>query len=78
MNTLTDAVEAYFHARPYIWINQLELSRVGGVGGWRTRCSQAERRGLHLEKRQRTVTTEDGRRLRISERRFVPQMQAAS
>ena len=70
-DTLTDAIERHFRARPNVWIAQAELAAVGGTGGWRTRVCEAERRGLVLEKRQRVVVTEDGRRLRISERRFV-------
>ena len=71
-DTLTDAIERHFRQHPGVWINQMELATVGGIGGWRTRCVEAEHRGLRLEKRQRTIHTADGRRLRISERRFVP------
>ena len=70
-DTLTDAIERHFRARPNVWIAQAELATIGGTGGWRTRVCEAERRGLVLEKRQRVIVTDDGRRLRISERRFV-------
>lgn len=72
MDRLTTEIDTYFRKRPGVWLTQFELAKVGGLGGWRTRVNTAERKlGLTLEKRQRTVQTPDGRRLRISERRFV-------
>lgn len=47
--SLTDAVEAYFRARPLIWIPMAELVNVGGLGGWRTRVSECRaKRGLDI------------------------------
>lgn len=42
--SLTDAVERVFRARPLEWIGITELAALGGVGGFRTRISELRRR----------------------------------
>lgn len=48
--TLTEAVLAYFLARPGVWVDVRTLAEIGGFAAWRTRCSDArirlERDGL--------------------------------
>lgn len=76
-DSLVVEVNRMFRRNPYVWFTQHDVAMVAGVGGWRTRVNEAERIfGLKLEKRQRVQMTTDGRRLRISERRFVPEQAA--
>jgi hypothetical protein len=49
-DSLTDAVEAYFRAHPNTWLSMADLSKVGGLGGFRTRISDCRiKRGMHIE-----------------------------
>ncbi len=66
--SLADQLEALFRSRPNEWISITELARVGGVGGWRTRCSELTRRTvnpLHLE--------HNGKNGAASGHRYVPE-----
>lgn len=65
--TFRDRLAAYLMARPGIYIDGLELAKVGGVYGWRTRVSECRLIGMRIENRQRRV----GRRV-VSEYRYVP------
>lgn len=48
--TLRDRVRETFLARPNIWISMLELSQIGGIGGWRTRVSEVRQvDGLNIQ-----------------------------
>jgi hypothetical protein len=38
--SLKDRVRAYLEARPCEWISMVDLSQVGGLGGFRTRISE--------------------------------------
>jgi hypothetical protein len=58
--TMTDAVAAYFKARPGRWISALELAHVGGYLSWRTRVSDA-RREYHMAIENRTETVQGKR-----------------
>jgi hypothetical protein len=42
--TFTGRVAAYFTARPNVWIDGRDLSRVGGAYAWRSRVSDCEYR----------------------------------
>jgi len=42
--SLTDLIEAFFKAWPYAWLPMQDLAKVGGIGGWRTRVSEARER----------------------------------
>ena len=42
-HSLTDAIMAYFSARPNTWIPVHELAKVGGFCGWRTRLSESRK-----------------------------------
>ncbi len=69
--TYRDAVALYFKAHPNVWIDGIELSRFGGMYGWRSRCSDCRTQlGMTIENRQRKV----GRRT-VSEYLFVPPSQ---
>lgn len=46
----TDLIEALFRSRPNVWIPMQDLAIVGGLGGWRTRCSECHtKRGMRIE-----------------------------
>jgi hypothetical protein len=46
----TDLIEALFRSQPNTWILIYELAKVGGLGGWRTRCSQCRtERAMNIE-----------------------------
>lgn len=50
-----DRLEAYFKARPNVFIDGLELGRIGGGAyGWRSRLTDLRRRGMVIENEQRT------------------------
>lgn len=50
-----DRLEAYFRAQPHVWIDGLELAKIGGAYAWRTRLSELRReRGMAIENEQRT------------------------
>lgn len=67
--TLTDRVAALFRAHPGQWIDALELSKVAGVGGWRTRKNECEHRyGMVIE--NRIAHWPDGRNR--SQYRYLP------
>jgi hypothetical protein len=72
METFTDKLEAYFRARPGVWVNGMALAKVAGQYAWRSRCADVRRRGLDIQNRQRRVLKADGKRYTVSEYRFVP------
>jgi hypothetical protein len=54
--TYTERVAAYLTARPNVWVDGLELARVGGAYSWRTRVSECRTLlGLTITNRQRRV-----------------------
>ena len=57
--TLTDKVAAYFSRYPNQWIDVMALADLAGLGGWRTRVSEARHRGLNIQ--QRLIRWPDGR-----------------
>lgn len=64
--SLTDRLEALFRSRPGDWLSMAELAAVGGLGGWRTRCSDLRlRRAMHIE--------HNGKNGSASRHRFLPQ-----
>ena len=65
--TLTDRVAAYLTARPGEWIDGRELATIGGAYAWRSRVSDARRRGLTIENRQRHLPGD----VTVSEYRYV-------
>jgi len=68
-----DTVAAYFRARPYQWIDGLELARIGGAYASRSRVAEARtQRGMDISNRIRKV----GDRV-VSEYRFNPDTQPA-
>lgn len=70
----TDAVVAYFRARPWQWIAAVDLEHVGGRQAWRTRVSEARHAPywLPIRNRVRTVQRADGSTFRLSEYRYEP------
>ena len=68
-DTFRNRLAAYFRARPWQWIDGLELGTVGGGYAWRTRKSECCRHlGMRIINRQRKV----GRRT-VSEYRYEPE-----
>lgn len=71
----TEALAAFFKARPNIWVSGLNLASIAGGYAWRTRVSDL--RGapfnMTIENRQRRVVEPGGRRFIVSEYRFVPE-----
>lgn len=65
-NSKVDQVEAFFMARPNAWVDSTELEFAGRCA-WRTRVSDARRRGMNIVNRMRKV---DG--FILSEYRYVP------
>lgn len=73
MASFTERVRRHFRARPRRWISNLELQRVGGLGGWRTRVSEVRRwYRMTIEQREYWVTRRNGDRFKASEYRFRP------
>lgn len=71
--TFAAAVAQYFEARPYLWINGLELARVGGAYAWRSRVADARRQfGMRIDNRQRRGRRADGASFVVSEYRYSP------
>ena len=70
--TLTDALEAYFRARPLTWIDGKQLAEVAGAYAWRSRVSDMRKRGLVIENRVTTYRTKGGSTFKASEYRYVP------
>ena len=69
---MNDQLEAYFKARPGIWIDGRDLAEVAGNYAWRTRCSDLRKRGLNIENRIRKVDRHNGvDRYAVSEYRYV-------
>lgn len=60
------------------WFDGRELSRVGGVYGWRSRSSDLRKAPWYLdvENRQRTVRREDGSAFVVSEYRIAAPIDA--
>lgn len=68
MSTFRDRVAAHLRAHAGEWVDGLDLARIAGAYGWRTRLSEARvQLGMTIENRQR----KNGRRT-ISEYRYVP------
>ena len=57
--TLVDKMARHFRLTPNVWIDVMELAQIGGIGGWRTRVSEARHRGLNIQ--QRLIRWPDGR-----------------
>lgn len=70
--TVTERLEAYFKEREGLWLDGMEIARVAGCYGWRTRCSDLRKLGMTIENRQRRQTDTQGRRWTTSEYRYVP------
>ena len=69
----TYIVAAYFKAHPNQWVSAMTLAEIGGALSSRTRISEARRcLGMDIQNRTRTVTRTDGRRVKLSEFRYVP------
>ena len=67
--TFRDRLAAYFRQRPNVWIDGLELGKVGGGYAWRTRKSECCRQlGMRIVNRQRKVG-----RVTVSEYRYEPE-----
>ena len=68
--TYRDAVAGYFKAHPGVWIDGLELARIGGAYAWRTRVSEARRElGMDIETRVRRMPNSQRK---VSEYRYRP------
>ena len=68
-------VAGLFMDRPNQWIDGMEIAKVGGIYGWRTRCSECRKLlGMEIENRVRQVG-----KYRVSEYRYIPKsLQRAS
>lgn len=75
-DTFTDAVADVFRARPNEWIDARELMGIGGMYAWRTRISDARKRGMVIENEWHTVHTADGGTCRVSRYRWVTEQAA--
>jgi hypothetical protein len=64
----TQCVIDYFVSHPNQWLDGLLFSTFGGVYGWRSRISNARKRGLTIRNRQRRLANGSVR----SEYRYVP------
>ena len=65
-----DRVAAHFKAYPNVWIDGLELARIGGAYAWRTRVSECHRQlGMDIENEVKTVPNT---RRKVSLYRFRP------
>jgi hypothetical protein len=71
-----DRVEAYFKARPMVWLDSFSLELVGGRCAWRTRVSECCVSGMDIRNRQRRVTAHDGLRWTVSEYCYFPAVSA--
>jgi len=67
-----DAVAHYFKAHPDVWIDGLELARIGGAYAWRTRVSECRDLGMVIENDVRQMPNT---RRKVSLYRFVPPSQ---
>lgn len=65
--SLCDQLEAYFKARPGLWIDGRKLATIAGAYAWRTRVSDLRVRGLRID----NVVTR-GMTYRKSLYRYVP------
>ncbi len=69
--TINEKLEAYFKARPGLWIDGMQLAEVAGQYAWRSRCSDLRtHRGMTIENRQRRLHVAD-RHYIVSEYRYV-------
>lgn len=67
--TYRDAVAAYFRAHPQVWLDGMEIARIGGCYASRTRISDCRTQlGMAIENRVRTLP--GGRK--VSEYRYLP------
>lgn len=69
---VTNRLEAYFRARPNVWIDGMELAKVGGCYGWRSRFTDLRQRGMEIQNRQERVTVL-GNQFTKSYYRYVPE-----
>jgi hypothetical protein len=77
--SLNDKLQAYFQARPNVWIDGKVLATVAGGYGWRTRVSNLRRqRGMTIENLIVHSTTDDGERFKESHYRYVPAVESES
>ncbi len=70
--TLTDRLVGLFVEHPGEWLDGRLLAKTAGFAGWRTRVSDARRRGLDIQNRVRTVRGADGTSYRVTEYRYLP------
>lgn len=78
-STLCDRLQAYFVAHAGEWIDGRDLARVAGYAAYRNRITDLRLlRKMTIENRQRIEVLADGRRIRVSEYRYVPAQTAAA
>ncbi len=73
--TLNEQLAAFFRRHPNQWIDSAaELAHIAGRNAWRTRVSDLRRPpfSMRIENRVRRTAGIGGRRVTISEYRFVP------
>ncbi len=68
--TLTDRLLAFLRQHPDQWIDGMELARVAGCYGWRSRVADVRRLGHVVENRVRTLRAEGGEVRKVSEYRL--------
>lgn len=72
-HSLTDAVAAYFRAHPNELVPMQTLAGIAGLGGWRTRVSNARMSyGMRIENKTARVKRADGSTITTSHYRFCP------
>ena len=70
-DTFAGAVATLFHARPNVWINGLDIAKVGGVYAWRSRLSDLRKPPYRMVIVNR-VRRLPGRSTRVSEYKYEP------
>lgn len=72
-HSFTRDLATYFQRQPGVWINAIDLERIGGRQAWRTRVSNCRVKfKMDITNRERKVQRPDGSRFTVSEYRFVP------
>lgn len=69
--SLNDKLEAYFRAKPDVWIDGMEIAKIAGSYAWRSRCSDLRKRGMDIRNRQQRMTDANGRTWTVSWYMFV-------
>lgn len=70
--TISARLRALFEAKPGCWLDGMEIAKVAGCYGWRTRCSELRVGGMDIRNRQQRLTDAQGRRWTISEYCYIP------